>query len=890
MKFNAHIKQSNDNVAEFGKGLSSLVDYSDNSTNYQTKYWTNSDITLIKDDRDVSNSSINNDTQAFKESFVQRVYSNKKSGSQYYYDRFFNNSGQIMSQSHELPTAGQMVDYILNKEYGLIEKHIGNHLGIQTSSGEDPSGTNTFNFKWIWDTPYNGTSSPTGWDNANLITKMNWILKNLLDYGQDTMSNSFKLFVHELRGTSITVSNQSVGNNHIVNLTAGNDQTPGETNPLVKILGGTGFIKSFTLYPRYVSPSENYDAVIKAQTGTHSWVTNGNYAGIDVNRYYLRDSSNKTTFNSGTKSMYLDSTTDGKFRINIYDVGASSIANGIEIPFRADQITDPCTFIIDHCYSDQTIDCKNKNFTLGFNNASNNTGFILANVQDLYALQDYASIKHYPKYSTSLSAPELWSTYDSYTGHPSRRLHTPFWQQDFTDDSVNSIYRRWIGEGNPSNEEFCKVLLSRGSQKICGILPSTSLSTTNFNQRKIALRLDLCDQNGAEAEYFYPNGIYPIKLGVHINHKTTSPAVSYSKFYLIQSNELSKNYLKTPILKSTTGTYASGAEFIVNKPKDPQTIDNDLNIGGSLDVSTGMTVNNVPIYNTSNGIFLPKGYIDGLYVNSGEVTPGLCLDTTGNKIIKNTVTLDDAMFVRDYSAIGEPTYSKKGFYAMYIILEDDGNITNEAYHCGAEKADIESFIENDYSNPCYRRVGFCYKAGAPGELCNTINSCDEYRIDYTGKFIGENINTLPFKANMIKWRNYLYEKQNSIDDKNIGLYDSSEEASLCNLNITGDETQIDKSWFKYLTFGYNITLKMDSSGSEGVHIYGGRGYSRLYGYNSLYTQANDIWNVPIMQTINTSTSSTYDLTGFLFISDEDITAADIILLGWRDKREDIFLD
>jgi hypothetical protein len=178
MKFNAHIRQSKDNVAEIGKGITSLTD------GEQVKYWDSDDIVSIKSDRQVSNSSINSDTQAFKDSFIQRVFSNKKIGSNYYYDKFFSSSGSPMSQAHELPTSGQMVDYLLNKDYGLVYNHIGNHLGAQSvPTNTEPSGSDIFNFAWVWETPYTGPSKPTGWDDEPLVNKINWVFKNFLDYG-----------------------------------------------------------------------------------------------------------------------------------------------------------------------------------------------------------------------------------------------------------------------------------------------------------------------------------------------------------------------------------------------------------------------------------------------------------------------------------------------------------------------------------------------------------------------------------------------------------------------------------------------------------------------------------------------------------------------------------
>jgi hypothetical protein len=421
--------------------------------------------------------------------------------------------------------------------------------------------------------------------------------------------------VKSIRGASITFADQNVQNGNFVNLSTGIDSLSPVENAIFKVVGGTDYNKSITLYP-YYSSSGSYNAVIKGEEGTGlGWVTNDKYSGVDVNRYYLRDSSNNQTFGSNNRPIFLDSSSDGRFQVNV--IGSFN-THKIQIPTSSDNVGMGAIsrFIISNSYQQQAIDCSNYGFEMSFNDGSHNSGFVLNNVID-WALSDYGKIKIYPRYVSSLLAHNLWFTSEGQS-ESSRKASLTYLQKELyapSGSTPGNDSNTWVSDAG--DFQYTKFLLSRGTQRVCGVVSAAGFADFGFNQRRQVIQLDLCDEDGSEG-YIYKGNYFPVGLGVEYNI-TTSPGES--KFYLTQYNNGSTRYIKAPTIRNTLDTkdYSTGAEFLVTKPSVPQTVDKDINFTYNMYVDGTMQIDSIGEKTGGNGVVFNND-IKTDNINVGNIT------------------------------------------------------------------------------------------------------------------------------------------------------------------------------------------------------------------------------------------------------------------------------
>ena len=886
MKYNAHIKQSNDDVADLGYGKTVLTDGSGSSA-LEYRYWGENTTYSIKEDRPVGSSTINNDSTAFKESFIQRMFCNKKNGGNYYYDKFFtsNTDSTPVVQVHEVPTFGQMADYLLHYKYGIVYNHVGRHLGTQSSIDSTtvppnevyPEGPTyngrIFNFEWIWN--LNGTTSakPFDWATMNLVNKINWILRELLVYDGSSKTTGFKLYGSAYEGADLVVSNIKTASADFTSLRAGYDDATiaYPLNPLFSVTGGATYSgKAISVTP-YYDGANSYNAVIRGETGSPTWVANGNYSGTDLNRYYLRNPDNAQYFtafggSSTTIRTFLDVDDNGSFRVN-YGTDSTPRRSSIVSPINASTTfssggTDyhgVAKFIVSkflNGMSEQSIDSGETDFTFSFSTL--NKGIRLISP---YGVDQDIRIS---------------------TGHDSRGLiylhdlkndrKIQYWfNQRYMDSSGVEQYGSWYNASSTNGNDYIQLATTRGVQRFSGQFPSGTMNVTNYTHYIPAIRLDTYDSNGRTGYTDLGTGI-PCSIGSTYQRYTSTSHKSY--FTVTQGKNFNGTptlyYCRLPELNSSANS-SDPANFIVTKPNSfAQTILGSLTTTGALsgtsitstngdiisdrdikapdgyiDVGEKVIANGVPVYNnfqllsSQAGIFLPRGYIDGFKMEKSpqvvndnlRIHRGKCLDSTGQYVINfETEWLDKSFngsWVAGSGSNGMSLLSLEpsapivpgGFFFVFVVRSIyDGYPVEIGFDNDINAVNLLTRIQaqSGYGNhSIFRRVGMFH--GYRDWIYNKISDFSQF---------GDTVQVRGYGQNLVEY-------VNTLTTDTWLTFDISGQAFQNTTTRDGSSTwqniwqSLQQFKFNYSLVMHNIvasdtiTAHLDGSGKHSIYILGG---------------------------------------------------------------------
>jgi len=219
MKLNAHITQSQTNKGDLGEGIVTTPALG-------RKVWTTGDTSTNIADRSYltfSASSVSDfgSEVAYRSAFIQRVFCSKVANvggqTRFLYSTFFDtvNSWAPYVEPHEVPTMGQVSDYLLRPgagniatstyfKGGLISKYVGEHFATDEQTFTSTSDT-MFD---LWGPDYYVGSPPawTLWNNYSLAKKMETFLRQIIN---PSTSDAVGFIIHAtqfVRGSVVTSS------------------------------------------------------------------------------------------------------------------------------------------------------------------------------------------------------------------------------------------------------------------------------------------------------------------------------------------------------------------------------------------------------------------------------------------------------------------------------------------------------------------------------------------------------------------------------------------------------------------------------------------------------------------------------------------------------------
>ena len=339
MKFNAHLLQSQSNMGDIGLGQTEVpITDTDN--------W-NDEGDSVKSVGSSRSIITNTDPMVhdiyYRNAFIGRIFSLKpvyQSGTlAYSYDNFFDGQQDLhpLVDPHEIPTMGQIADYMLKPAAtladswfrgGLMPRYVGDHI-----NGTDQLKT-LINAYPDYVTPI-GSSSYNWLYQYDLTQKIKYVLDRIIGDGVDG-TNRFPIQVKNLWAESITTTGTVTENLNTNEFTAGNEGLPtiNEIFQVGKVSGGDDnnwkYVKLWYSHNN-ISGAKATGIIGEFHSGSDyiSDINGSDFTFIDVDRYYLRASDGKRNFNPGPFMHYLRADPYGYPQFVMYDDHTATLIHGV---------------------------------------------------------------------------------------------------------------------------------------------------------------------------------------------------------------------------------------------------------------------------------------------------------------------------------------------------------------------------------------------------------------------------------------------------------------------------------------------------------------------------------------------------------------------------------
>ena len=312
MRYNSHITQSQDQVADLGSGITDLSASSAGN-------WANDSVSVEPAEAAQALSSYFNSTGiqmdadvTFKTAFVDRIFSRKRDPGtgNLFFKNFFNNDGSVDGNgdadtfptrrvlSWEIPTMGQVYDLLMRPAFGIVDWHLGDMRPL--------NGNDNDSLYFLYNTAVGGTQvyyeqgdnpSPSNpdWLKYNFKQKFIDILKRLFGKSTDA-SWGFNIHAKSFWGGSLTVVSDVATTSESEFLYAGETVAGMQGTSIFQVLGGSAGSKFIYLVDNNLisstSPNDKYPIGIAfASYGSskpyETLGASSSYAFADLSRYYL---------------------------------------------------------------------------------------------------------------------------------------------------------------------------------------------------------------------------------------------------------------------------------------------------------------------------------------------------------------------------------------------------------------------------------------------------------------------------------------------------------------------------------------------------------------------------------------------------------------------------
>jgi hypothetical protein len=305
VRYNAHLTQSQSQVADLGAGITDIGPSS------PAGYWGNVNTNpvyyavsapLLSDVKNSAGTPMSADV-VFRHAFINRIFSRKLDGGTAGFNRFFDGNGNKTVYPHELPTAGQVSDFLLRREHGIVDYHLGDmRPGV---SAKD-------NLYYVFETGKyvagTGYSIPEeSWKNTNFRDKIISIFDRL--FNLDSTTAGFNLHAANFSGGVIISGVTQSNSGRFINLIAGTgtdflneilsiENNHLDTNPYKSIMirDTNHNLGSFKRPSGIAFKFESGEGIDDYECGGSTT----SYGFVDVSRYYLRKPNNSHKVEAGS--------------------------------------------------------------------------------------------------------------------------------------------------------------------------------------------------------------------------------------------------------------------------------------------------------------------------------------------------------------------------------------------------------------------------------------------------------------------------------------------------------------------------------------------------------------------------------------------------------------